>query len=153
MSLKGIGVRILFCFLLVTGLSQAASAYCDLLIYSGGGHSSHEALSKANAKGLSEVRQLNSQYGTHVTYDKATWKCSSGNPVTCTITQRYCVAGLDPSTATHDCGPNAVWLGGLCVDKYAPANQVTIRAGCPANLDKVCTQTPSGKLIHCHCQS
>lgn len=30
---------------------------------------------------------------------------------------------------------------------------VTIYGGCPANLDKVCTKTASGKLVACHCAS
>jgi hypothetical protein len=153
MSVKSIAVRILLCAFAITSFSLTASAYCDLLVYSGHGHSDHAALKEANAKGLVEVRRLKSKYGSHVKYDKATWKCTSGNHVTCTITQRYCVAGLDDTTASHNCGRDRVWLGGKCVAKEEHLKRVTILHGCPYNLDKVCLKTPSGRLIHCHCQS
>jgi hypothetical protein len=153
MSVNTITARIFVCALMMVAFSQAASAYCDLLVYSAAGSSVKEAIAKANAKGLVEVHRLNSKYGSHVKYDKATWQCSSGSPVSCIITQRYCVAGLDETTASHNCGPDKVWLGGKCVAKEEHLKQVIILHGCPENLDKSCLQTPSGKLIHCHCQS
>ena len=75
--------------------SPPASAYCDLLSYTGFGLSENDALQNANNKGLVRVHQLDSKYGKRVKYDKATWKCSGADHVTCTITQRYCIAGLD----------------------------------------------------------
>ena len=81
--------------LAVISYSPAARAYCDLLSYTGRGLSDQDALQDANNKGLVEVRQLDAKYGKRVKYDKATWKCTGTDHVTCTITQRYCIPGLD----------------------------------------------------------
>ena len=75
--------------------SPSATAYCDLLSYTGRGLSEEDALQDANNKGLVRVHQLDKQYGKRVKYNKATWKCSGADHVTCTVTQRYCIAGLD----------------------------------------------------------
>ena len=132
MPVKSTTARALFCVMIVAAFAPAASAYCDLLSYSSNGVSTKDALSKANAAGLAEVHLLNAKYGSSIKYDKATWTCSSAHPVSCTISQRYCIAGLGPA---------------------GQSTQVTIPGGCPYNLDKVCTRTPSGDLINCHCQS
>ena len=42
MSVKSIAVRISICIAIVTSFSLTASAYCDLLVYSGGGRSDKE---------------------------------------------------------------------------------------------------------------
>lgn len=105
-------------------LAAPAAAYCDLLSYKGQGLSQQEALSRANNKGLVRVRQLDAQYGKRVKYDKAAWTCSGGSHVTCTITQRYCIAGLDDKTGGGGdrCGPGKLRLEGKCIRKSDAAS-------------------------------
>jgi hypothetical protein len=92
MSLKSIVLIGIACALGVVSFSRpAASAYCDLLSHTGFGLSENDALQAANNKGLVKVRQLDAKYGKRVIYEKATWKCSGADHVTCKITQRYCI--------------------------------------------------------------
>ncbi len=95
MSKKASLLSSVACILAVVSFAPPASAYCDLLSYTGWGLSENDALQAANNKGLVRVHQLDLKYGKRVKYDKATWKCSGADHVTCTITQRYCIAGVD----------------------------------------------------------
>lgn len=94
MSLKSIVLIGIACGLGALSFSRpAASASCALLSYTGFGLSENDALQEANNKGLVKVRQLDAKYGKRVIYEKANWKCSGADHVTCKITQRYCIDG------------------------------------------------------------
>lgn len=93
--MKAMLLNSIICILAIVSFSPAANAYCDLLIYTGQGLSDEDALKAANDKGLVRVHKLDAKYGKRVKYEKATWKCSGGDHVTCTITQKYCIPGVD----------------------------------------------------------
>jgi len=79
-------------FLSLVSLSESAFAFCGVLQASASGYSRDEALSKANNKGLVEVRRLEGNYGSNnVHYQTATSSCRDGGRVTCFISQRFCV--------------------------------------------------------------
>jgi hypothetical protein len=79
-------------FLSLVSLSGSALAFCGVLQASASGYSRDEALSKANNKGLVEVRRLEANYGSGaVHYQPARSSCQEGGRVSCSISQKFCV--------------------------------------------------------------
>ena len=79
-------------FLSLVSLSGSALAFCGVLQASASGYSRDEALSKANNKGLVEVRRLEANYGSGaVHYQPARSSCQEGGRVSCFISQKFCV--------------------------------------------------------------
>ncbi|HEY8126981.1 MAG TPA: hypothetical protein VIF88_16340 [Methylocystis sp.] len=79
-------------FLALVSLSEGAFAFCGVLQASASGYSRDEALSKANNKGLVEVRRLEANYGSGaVHYQPARSSCQEGGRVSCFISQKFCV--------------------------------------------------------------
>jgi hypothetical protein len=89
------------------GFSSPSWAYRGVLKYSSGGVTQQDALTKANNKGLVKVRQLDQKFGGRVKYETAGFKCSGGNDIVCTITQKYCVIGVGKKSPS--CPKGQVW--------------------------------------------
>lgn len=78
----------------LVSLTGGAFAFCGVLQASASGYSREETLTKANNKGLVEVRRLEANYGRGgVHYQPATSSCREGGRVTCFISQNFCVDG------------------------------------------------------------
>ncbi|MGJ0453317.1 MAG: hypothetical protein ACR65T_08830 [Methylocystis sp.] len=92
MSFRHIALISATMFLSLVSLSGSAFAFCGVLQASASGYSREEALSKANNKGLVEVRRLEGNYGSgNVHYQTASSSCREGGRVTCFISQKFCV--------------------------------------------------------------
>ncbi|MBI5311924.1 MAG: hypothetical protein HZB28_02110 [Methylocystis sp.] len=94
MSFRHIALISTTMFLSLVSLSESAFAFCGVLQASASGYSREEALSKANNKGLVEVRRLEANYGSGaVHYQAAVSSCRDGGRVSCFISQKFCVDG------------------------------------------------------------
>ncbi len=71
--------------------SSGSLAFCGSISASATGLSREAAISRANNRGLVETRRLDRKYGSRVKYQPAVSTCSDRRPVSCRITQRYCV--------------------------------------------------------------
>lgn len=92
MSFRRIALISTTMFFSLVSLSESAFAFCGVLQASASGYSRDEALSKANNKGLVEVRRLEGNYGSrNVHYQTALSSCREGGRVTCFISQKFCV--------------------------------------------------------------
>ncbi|MBM3561643.1 MAG: hypothetical protein FJX16_08430 [Alphaproteobacteria bacterium] len=92
MKLRHLGAISTITVLSMVSLSESAFAFCGVLQASASGYSREEALSKANNKGLVEVRRLEANYGrSAVHYQPAVSTCREGGRVSCSISQKFCV--------------------------------------------------------------
>lgn len=87
--------RILLMTVTAFGTTVAASsgslAFCGVVSASATGSSREAAISRANAKGLAETRRLDRKYAGAVRYQPAVSTCTDRRPVSCRITQKFCV--------------------------------------------------------------
>jgi len=106
MSFRRIALISITMFFSLVSLSESAFAFCGVLQASASGYSRDEALSKANNKGLVEVRRLEANYGSGaVHYQPARSSCQEGGRVSCFISQKFCVdSGQRPRTARGGAG-------------------------------------------------
>ena len=114
MKLRLLGIISTTMVLSMVSLSESAFAFCGVLQASASGYSREEALSKANNKGLVEVRRLEANYGrSAVHYQPAVSTCREGGRVSCSISQKFCVDGGQPQRpargeeghSMHGCPP------------------------------------------------
>jgi hypothetical protein len=101
----------------IVSLSGPALAFCGVIEASASGYSEADALSRANNKGLVEVRKLESSYGAgNVHYNPASSHCrEGGRGVTCAITQRFCADGARSNPAPWN-NPNCRGWKHRCED-------------------------------------
>jgi hypothetical protein len=119
MNLRRAILAALFGVLFAAAAAAPAAAFCGTIRASASGLSDQDALQKANAIGLVEVRKLTQQYGNNVKYQPAKHNCRGASHSTCTITQQYCVS--IPKTGPDLCPGDSVRnKQGRCVKEDEP---------------------------------
>lgn len=71
--------------------SSGALAFCGVVSASATGPTREAAIARANNQGLAETRRLDRNYNGRVRYQPAVVTCTDRRPVSCRITQKFCV--------------------------------------------------------------